>query len=422
MTFRNKRFDFIKYILIIFLLTLVFAPAQSAKAYPPPFCAGVDLPQAECQALVDLYNSTDGANWGDNTGWGTDITVCSATNWFGVSCNGDPSVTGIALTSNNLAGPIPTSIDDLTNLVTLNINDNSLTGSIPVEITNLTNLTYLNLQFTGLGGNIPTDIGNLNNLTQLLISFNSLDGSLPASIGNMTELLGFYVGDNNLSGPIPSTVGGMSKLIVFSAGANDFTGEIPTQFGNINTLQTLNLSDNLLEGSIPASLGNFPNLRQLYLGSNNLTHSLPPELGNLKTLEIMQIQANNLNWAVPTGFLGQTFMSNLQFHLNSNMCLPNSLSTWYAGLTTTDPDPATVFCDPIFTDGFESGDTTAWSSSVGVSGLDTTDYQTAGVDKLIVNNAASLIDQKGLKVRIVNKNANYVQDTSPAAETRYHAR
>ncbi len=27
------------------------------------------IPKVECDALVDLYNSTDGANWKDNTGW-----------------------------------------------------------------------------------------------------------------------------------------------------------------------------------------------------------------------------------------------------------------------------------------------------------------------------------------------------------------
>ncbi|MEK6220803.1 MAG: hypothetical protein N2D54_00970, partial [Chloroflexota bacterium] len=123
-----------------------------------------------------------------------------------------------------------------------------------------------------------------------------------------------------------------------------------------------------------------------------------------------------------TGFLGQTFMSNLQYYGNPNMCLPNSLSTWYAGITTTDPDPATVFCDPIFTDGFESGDVSAWSSSVGESLLSQAEFEIQTACKLCVNKAASLIDQKGMKVRVVNKAMHYVQDTSPAAESRYHAR
>jgi hypothetical protein len=42
------------------------------------------IPQIERDALVALYNSTDGANWTDNTGWlGEAGTECS---WFGVRC------------------------------------------------------------------------------------------------------------------------------------------------------------------------------------------------------------------------------------------------------------------------------------------------------------------------------------------------
>jgi hypothetical protein len=41
------------------------------------------VPQIELDALVALYNSTDGANWTDNTGWmGAAGNECS---WFGVA-------------------------------------------------------------------------------------------------------------------------------------------------------------------------------------------------------------------------------------------------------------------------------------------------------------------------------------------------
>lgn len=45
-----------------------------------------DLPVSECEALVALYNSTDGDNWTDNTGWLTsnssnDLLVAQSTTW-----------------------------------------------------------------------------------------------------------------------------------------------------------------------------------------------------------------------------------------------------------------------------------------------------------------------------------------------------
>ena len=43
------------------------------------------IPQIERDALIALYNSTDGANWTDNMGWlGEAGTECS---WFGVRCH-----------------------------------------------------------------------------------------------------------------------------------------------------------------------------------------------------------------------------------------------------------------------------------------------------------------------------------------------
>ena len=50
-----------------------------------PSVAIAQVPQIERDALVALYNSTDGANWTDNTGWlGAAGTECS---WFGVACS-----------------------------------------------------------------------------------------------------------------------------------------------------------------------------------------------------------------------------------------------------------------------------------------------------------------------------------------------
>jgi hypothetical protein len=66
--------------------------------------------------------------------------------------------------------------------------------------------------------------------------------------------------------------------------------------------------------------------------------------------------------------------------------------------------------DPIFSDGFESGDLSAWSSSV-----------TDGSD-LAVNSLAALTDGYGLQALINDNNAIYVTDETPNAEPRYRAR
>src|SRR3954462_9596910 len=77
-------------------------------------------------ALVDLYNSTDGANWSSNENWLTG----PVSTWYGVEVTGT-RVTGMFMLLNSLKGSIPSSIGNLTKLVNLGLEDNQLTGNIP---------------------------------------------------------------------------------------------------------------------------------------------------------------------------------------------------------------------------------------------------------------------------------------------------
>ena len=66
--------------------------------------------------------------------------------------------------------------------------------------------------------------------------------------------------------------------------------------------------------------------------------------------------------------------------------------------------------DLLFKDGFESGDLLRWSSSLNVGG------------RLAVTAAAALDGAFGLSANVTDTSALYVQDDTPAAETRYRAR
>ena len=99
-----------------------------------------DVPQVECEALVALYNSTNGAGWTTSTNWLTGTTV---SNWYGVTA-GNMNVLRIELNSNNLTGTIPGSLGSLTNLQKLSAYYNQLSGPIPLELGNLTNLEEIN--------------------------------------------------------------------------------------------------------------------------------------------------------------------------------------------------------------------------------------------------------------------------------------
>ena len=146
-----------------------------------------DVPQTECEALVYLYNTSNGNNWLNKTNW---LTTSTVGNWHGVTVIGG-QVSSLDLSSNQLAGYIPSELGNLTKLRVLSLSVNQLTGEIPASLGNLTNLTHLFLSKNQLTGGVPADLGNLRNLQALNIYENQLSGSLPVSLVNLTALTNF---------------------------------------------------------------------------------------------------------------------------------------------------------------------------------------------------------------------------------------
>ncbi|GAB4038615.1 hypothetical protein GCM10028774_37460 [Spirosoma jeollabukense] len=153
------------------------------------------------QPLVDLYNSTNGANWVNKTNW---LTGCTPCGWYGVTCT-NGRVTGLNLINNNLVGTLPASLSVLTTLQSLELGANALTGGIPTGISNLTALQTLNLSRTQLGGTIPASLGQLTQLQNLLLNESALTGTLPASLGSLSQLQNLQLYTNQLSGCFPGS-------------------------------------------------------------------------------------------------------------------------------------------------------------------------------------------------------------------------
>ena len=204
-------------------------------------CTVTDVP-VDCEALVALYNSTNGASWTNRDNWLTDSTVG---NWYGVTVTSS-SVSRIVLVDNLLSGIIPAELGNLTNLQTLDLTLNDLSGNIPPQLGNLTSLENLSLGANQLTGSIPTDLGKLTNLEFLDLSFNNLTGSIPSQLGNMKSLVELWLGFNQL------------------------TGNIPTEFGSLTNLTDLVLSDNPLSGSIPLSFVDLDSLVVFYFDATHL--------------------------------------------------------------------------------------------------------------------------------------------------------
>ncbi|MEN8216335.1 MAG: leucine-rich repeat domain-containing protein [Pseudomonadota bacterium] len=157
--------------LILYLSLISLTSAVNASGLD---CSQVtEIPSTECEALVALYNSTNGDSWMDNSGWLETNTPCS---WEGVICSGG-HVFGLYLSYNSLTRSIPPELGNLSNLTSLYLSFNSLTDSIPSELGNLSNLRLLSLQHNDLTGSIPPELGNLVNLEYLWLSSNQLGES-----------------------------------------------------------------------------------------------------------------------------------------------------------------------------------------------------------------------------------------------------
>jgi len=187
------------------------------------------IPRIECEALVALYNSTNGVSWTNKNGWLNTNTPCS---WNGITCNGN-SVTKIVLYDNKLNGYIPTNLGNFSNLEVLTLAKNQLSGNIPFELKNLIKLNELNLTLNQLNGSIPSQLGNLTNIVYFYLDYNQLSGGIPVEIGNLTKLKQLYLNKNQLTGSLPSQIGNLTNLTVLSVGDNQLSGSLPLNLINL---------------------------------------------------------------------------------------------------------------------------------------------------------------------------------------------
>ncbi len=129
------------------------------KAFSSPIDEAVS-PQ-ERQALLALYEATDGSHWKDHTGWlGPVGTECA---WYGVECaprgNGQTAVYALVLFENNLHGTIPAALGQLAHLESLHIFGNHLSGMLPDALVRRWRLGLLDVSAEG---SLLTDVSEID--------------------------------------------------------------------------------------------------------------------------------------------------------------------------------------------------------------------------------------------------------------------
>lgn len=208
------------------------------------------VPGSECQALLDLYVSTNGANWTINTNWLSNPDIST---WFGITVSAG-HVTVIELYGNNVGGDLPDSLDQLPHLIEICLVNNHVSGSIPDSL-----------------GNIPA-------LQKLSLGYNKFTGSIPATLSQLSSLMKLSVDNNQLTGTIPASLGDLSLLERLEIHNNKISGELPASLGQLTALESLIVYNNQISGKIPLSYANLINVTAFYFFNTQVCEPAAPEL------------------------------------------------------------------------------------------------------------------------------------------------
>ncbi|KAH0886167.1 hypothetical protein HID58_062263 [Brassica napus] len=241
------------------------------------------------------------------------------------------SVKNLFMDQNSFEGAIP--------VLPLSINvfsasHNRFTGSIPLSICNYRSLTDLRIGYNNLTGPIPQC---LSNLTLVNLRKNNLEGSIPDAFYlsplGFAELRIFEISDNEFTGSLPPTYfvnwkassltmnedGGLymvyikstsGRLSYFNVETIDlkYKGLSMEQENVLNSYATIDFSGNKIEGQIPKSIGLLKALIALNFSNNAFTGHIPMSFSSLSNLESLDLSSNQLSGTIPNGLASLSFL------------------------------------------------------------------------------------------------------------------
>jgi Leucine-rich repeat (LRR) protein len=132
-------------------------------------------------------------------------------------------------------------------------------------------LKELNVRYNSLEA-LPSEMQRLVHLESLEASNNKLKGALPTWLSNLPALDTLVVSNNNLSGPLPDFAD-LPSLVFLDLSHNQFTGTVPPMLMKNSFVEEkifVDFTDNRLTGTVPSDLKRLDRL-QIQLQDNQIT-------------------------------------------------------------------------------------------------------------------------------------------------------
>lgn len=273
----------------------------------------------ERNALIALYNATDGPNWVNNENWCSDKPVSE---WHGVMTDIEGRVLVLDLEQNGLNGALPAELSKLSRLSELYIQESK------GEITNfdpIFDLPSLQVLRFGVGEQwrdykvikermfaIPAAIAKLKNLRILLAS--GINDDVPEELFGMDQLEDLCIKGLETGKPLQSGFGSMKNLKALSLtgwGINPVYGELPESIYDLHNLQSLEIAGTNIGGALSPRIGELTQLYLLNLPGNKFSGPLPAELARLHLIDnrpanvgsqCINLENNDFSGRVPEAF------------------------------------------------------------------------------------------------------------------------
>ncbi|XP_024924367.3 receptor like protein 27-like [Ziziphus jujuba] len=234
-------------------------------------------------------------------------------------------LTYLSLSQNKLNGQIPYAFGNLSRLLYLGLAGCSFSDFFPPIVCKPTSATHLYISENYyLNGQIPSSLQKLTQLNSLDISLNNLSGQIPPWLGNLTQLTSLSLEKNNLQGILPKSFSRLKNLEYLNLVSNHLSGTVDfDMFLGMKNLNRLQLSANKLSvlttdtNSSTNGTSTMPQFYILGLGSCNL-RNFPGFLRYQNNLMFLTLDGNQIHGKVPKWVLNISLKTMAVLQLSGN--------------------------------------------------------------------------------------------------------